>query len=237
MRIHRTIAVMAVLVLGVASCGGGEDEPAQPDATDAIPTAAETVTETVTEEVTETETGGETATGSPTDTARDSDGSEARSDQAQDLVVSPQEPITTAPSDPHDEGGRGVAEFRVGTTYDGSELPAALSLGYVPCESVLGSDGPGVLFEGLPEVMGQSDTGEAFIFTIEEERAEVAGDWPRHIEGNDDGELTFAFNAERPDCLAPVVFEDVDDDGQLDVDDAGAPTEPYGYGKVTWQGD
>lgn len=234
MRIRHAIAATGILALALASCGG-DDAPAEPTSADDEPTPAITVTETetATEEVTETETAVETETDRSGDTGEGA--VRPSSDPAQDLIVAPQEALTKTPSDPDDEGGRGLAEFSVGATYGGEELPTALTLGYVPCRSILGSDGPGVQFQGLPDAMGHSDTGEAFPHTIEEERADVAAPWPRRIEGNDDGELTFSFDSEQPDCLASVVFEDVDEDGQLDLDDAGHPIEPYGYGTVTWE--
>ena len=217
------VLVVTVVALLATACGG--DETPQPTTTDpGSETPTTTVTETATETVTETE-------------SREADGGEqAASDPAQDFVVSPQEPIVTSPSDPHDEGGEGVAQFTVAATYDG-EIPAGFTLGFVPCRSVLGSDGPGVAFHGLPDAMGHTDEDNAFVYTIEGESADPgpASSWPRFVAGDDDGELTFSLNAERPDCAAPIVWVDSDDDGELDLNDSGQPTERYGYGKVTWE--
>ncbi|MDX1657426.1 MAG: hypothetical protein R3343_01270 [Nitriliruptorales bacterium] len=240
--LRRSTPVIAATIVALlaTACSGG-DEAAQPDATDTgRETPTETVTATETETVTQTETETETATETETETATETGEAggdeQAASDPAQDFVVSPQEPITTSPSDPHDQGGDGVAQFTVAATYDG-EIPAGFTLGFVPCRSVLGSDGPGVAFQGLPEAMGHTDEDHAFVYSIEGERAEPgpASSWPRFVAGDDDGELTFSLNAERPDCAAPIVWVDSDDDGQLDLNDSGQPTERYGYGKVTWE--
>lgn len=49
------------------------------------------------------------------------------------------------------------------------------------------------------------------------------------------GEITFRLFSRAADCTVPVVFEDVDGDGQLDVSYDGRAAEPYNLGMASWE--
>ena len=248
-------AVVATLALATAGCASdGSDAPGQTIG-DTDPTPVPTVTETVTEEITETETetvtdtetvtetetvtDTETVTATETETAPPTDGdassgespaASGEGDTTQTFVVAPQEPYDLQP------GSEG--EFRVSTRYDNSgRMPDTIDVILVDCEAVQDAD-RGYRF------LDANEDGNADGMVGDEAGPRIAS-----INGEDYGSATpgqvydlrfregtarVMAGSDQPTCVHPVFFTDTDGDGALDVDADGAPTDPYGLGKVTW---
>lgn len=217
-------AVLGAVVLLGSACG--DDDAVGPGPTgEPTPAVTDTAAPTATASPTEppVTTAPPTATASPTPTGTGAPDA-ATDGTAQTFLVAPQEPREVSVG--------AQAEFSVGGTYSERDVPDRLWLGVVPCEdydldarAFTISDGTA---EGFDEAFGPR------IYDVNGERYENVDDiWPTevHVE---EGLLTFTVLSEQEACAIPTVFEDTNDNGELDVDDQGTPVEPYGIGMATW---
>ena len=147
----------------------------------------------------------------------------------QSWILAPQEALTPAPDE--------VADFTLTAQPDGEALPGSLMLALYDCR-VVDATGTDRTFNdnennGLADGFATTEQGVASIAVVngnDIEDTNVVQDVAPV-----DGEVTFRLASAGADCAVPVVWEDTSVNGQLDVDDAGQPTEPYNVGQVTWQ--
>lgn len=155
---------------------------------------------------------------------------------SRDLLVAPQQPVTTTPG--------GDAEFalagRLGEAESG--VPPLAGFGWLPCAVVDATASGPLTFpdtdhDGHADRMGGSDTGSARLDTVNGEPFEnVDDDWPTALHTRDrTPPLQLTMQASEPDCATVVLFLDEDDDEELDLDGDGVPTETYGVGEAVWE--
>lgn len=151
----------------------------------------------------------------------------------QDYTVAPQEPVTLQPGESYQMDGPGRENARFLDSVD---------LALFPCSNItkrrFGDAGSAYVYadaddDGRADGLGSTNTGNALIVGIEgnETRARVL----RDVGPEGTGDMRFRLGSEAPDCAAPVVFHDADDDGHLDVDDNGLPLEFHGHGRLEWR--
>lgn len=149
-----------------------------------------------------------------------------------DYVVAPQEPIALEP---------GKSYRMRGPTRDDTHFDEAVDLALFPCDNLdkvriegrsasrfADADG-----DGRADGLATTDTDSALIVGIEghETRARVL----RDVGPEGTGGMSFRLASEAVDCAIPVVFDDADGDGHLDVDANGLPLEFYGLGRMEWR--
>lgn len=153
----------------------------------------------------------------------------------QTYVVAPQEALTvTVP---------GSADFSVIGRYGQQPITEdTLDVALFPC-GVVDAVGSGTdTFtdddgDGFADGLASTDTGEAAITVLNDTDVED-GDVKYDVVVRD-GRITFRVaSGDGPDCTVPVVWNDENQNGQLDVggsDTGDVPVEPYGVGKVTFE--
>ncbi len=143
--------------------------------------------------------------------------------------VAPQEPVSHEPGVPH--------EFSVFARSDDQPFTGPVDIALFPCANVEATASP-VHFtdsdgDGIADGIGTSDTAAARIVRLNGVPTDTTV--VRDATPADDGILRFDLNSPAADCTVPVVFDDVDDDGQLTVDDNGHAGEPFGVGQIRWR--
>lgn len=155
-----------------------------------------------------------------------------RQSSQQTYLVAPQEPVQGAPP-----GER--VELEVLTRYDdvGGDVRQSLHLALFPCGSVTRGE-QAVSFadvdrDGLADAIASTDTGRAFIDTV---NGQPTTGEPRFVRNAPPQNGTIAFTVVSPaaDCTIAVVFDDRPPTDQLRVDARGLPANPFGYGSVSW---
>jgi hypothetical protein len=152
-----------------------------------------------------------------------------------DLLVAPQQPVTTAP----DSGAEVSLAGRLGGADGG--LPGVIGFGWTPCEEVDAVTSgpltfPDVDGDGHADRMGRSDAGSARLDTVNGEPYENVDDaWPTALHTRDGTPaLELVMRAAEPDCATVVLFLDDDGDEEFDLADDGTPTEDYGVTELAW---
>ena len=227
--IRRVLATTGVLGLLVTAGCGDEGSTSDEAAELSTPTEdgtspdgdGETPTDPAPATVTETGTDGDTVPATPP--------AGATSDPGMDFVVTPEPPVVRK------TGSK--AEFLTGSTTDEAELPRTLLAGYVPCEQAHFSTE--VVFaddddDGVVGHWGETTAGDA---TLEEinGKPHALDDQPGEVETSG-ADVSMVFSSGAPDCLVLVVFEDTSGDGELNLDGADVPVEPFGASKALWEG-
>ncbi|MCI2239831.1 cell wall-binding repeat-containing protein [Kineococcus sp. TRM81007] len=147
----------------------------------------------------------------------------------QSWLMSPQEPLTPPPG--------GVADFEVRPQPDGEALPLELHLALFDCRLTTAT-GPERSFtdadgDGHADGYATTEGGSAAIAVL---NGRDVPDADALVVGPDvDGVLTFRLASPGADCAVPVVFDDTDRDGWLDVDAHGQPRERYNVGLARWE--
>lgn len=224
-RVLATGGVLGLLfVAGCASDDGAElaspteANPVQDE--DEPPTDPPNTTTTETEDADEPEEEPDTASPSAPDTT---------SNPGMDFVVTPEPPLVRK------TGSK--AEFFTGSTIHEAELPRTLLAGYVPCEQVHFSTEVVFVDDDDDDVVGhwgETANGDA---TLEEVNGtpDALDDQPAEVETSG-ADVSMVFSSGAPDCLVPIVFEDTSGDGELNLDGANIPVEPFGASKAIWEG-
>lgn len=154
----------------------------------------------------------------------------------QTVQVSPMERITIDLSE-GDEHSRTFEAFnRTDTAADGIQQPHDVTL--FPCESIQEpTEGDFRLADangnGQADGIASTSTGAASIIAVNG-RAPESLTHERDVEPNADARIDVTVDSNAQDCAAVMVFQDVDNDSALNVDDEGYPTEPWGFGLVEW---
>jgi len=163
--------------------------------------------------------------------AAESCGDDGGDGTGQTFVVAPQQPRTGPPDS--------AFSFSVGGRYDGQSLTGdTIDLALFPCNEadVVGagadrfSDSDG---DGNADGLGGSNTGAAVYTTLN--GVDIEPDRILYDAVVSDGSVTWETHSDSSDCALQVAWQDVDDDGELDVDSEGSSTEPYGVGRGEWQ--
>lgn len=192
----RPFVVLTVTALAATACATGDEVGA--DAEEPVGTATPTPTRSPT---------AASVSPSPTSPAPET----VTVDQ--DIILAPQEPVEVSTGEPQ--------RFSV----LGDDLPPALDVALFPCEDVsFGGAGATFLVEdGAAVGIGDTDTGSARIVTVNGDAVEpttsVEAVDTTNEPGSADPALALEVAADAPDCAVPVVFDDADDDGELDVRD------------------
>lgn len=149
-----------------------------------------------------------------------------------DYVVAPQEPVTLDPGESYQMDGPSQHNARFLGSVDLALFPCD-NLDKVRIQGRSASRFADADGDGRADGLGTTDTGNALIVGIEghETRARVL----RDVGPEGTGGMRFRLASEAVDCAIPVVFDDADDDGHLDVDADGLPLEFYGLGQVEWR--
>lgn len=155
-----------------------------------------------------------------------------RAGEGQTYIVAPQEAIELDPGQSR--------EFEVIGRYDDEALTGPVTVALFPCQNVDNVPGQGTPQfadadnDGDADAIGWSDTGQALI--LEASNSAEAGPSRVHTEvtPEDDGFIHYTVHSEAVDCTVPVVFDDANEDGDLNVDAAGNPFEDYGVAHVSW---
>lgn len=219
--------MLATAALLTAGCGDPEvagDRETTGDATEAATEASPSpaaTSPTAVRPTGKTEPPTAPAEPSPTATMAPDGGDDGT---AQTFIVAPQEPRDVAV-------GR-EAEFSVGGTYDDREIPDRLWVGVVPCADHDLDAGTFTSSDATADGF-DADVGPRIHDVNGEQYENVDDIWPTEVHVQD-GVLTFTVLSDREACAIPTVFDDTNGNGELDVDPAGAPVEPYGVGKATW---
>ncbi len=149
----------------------------------------------------------------------------------QDYIVEPQEIITTAPGESR--------EFEVARTYDGADVAGAKDVALFPDESVLEPSDGEFRFadldgDGHADGIGTTNTGAATITTLNGTEVDTTHESDVEPGGAEAG-IQATLTSDALDAAAIVVFDDANDNGQLDVGDDGLPTEEWGFGLIRWE--
>ena len=215
----RYAAAVTLLVAFGSGCTGDDVEPDVEQ-----PTATATETAPTADEPADTEQ--PTATEAPTATEEPITTESPIQGTAQTFIVAPQEPLEVATGE--------AAEFSVGATYGDQPVPSELFLGVIPCDNYDFDTATFVDADDDSTVDGFDEDFGPRIGSVNGEPYENAEDvWPTQVQVQDD-ELTFTVTSSESACGIPVVFDDVDDSGELELDDQGRADEPYGVGQVTF---
>lgn len=152
------------------------------------------------------------------------------SDPQQDLVVAPQEVVSTSAGEP--------MEITVLQHRDGSPLDEPLDLTLFPCPWVGATDSP-VPFTDAND----DDIADGIASTIEHQAyiSEVNGEptGGRELYVDDattasDGILRFTVVAPSADCAVVAALDDTNDDRQLNLDNDDHADEPFGVTELHW---
>lgn len=150
--------------------------------------------------------------------------------EGQTFLVAPQQPLQGQPGDD--------LVFSVAARFDQQPFTGPVDVALFPCESadVVGAGADTFAdadADGVADALGQTDTGATEIVRINGEAVQGAPTVLRDLTP-DDNDLDIALRAQAADCTVTVVFQDTDGDGQLDLDAADVPSEPYGVGVASW---
>lgn len=141
-------------------------------------------------------------------------------------VVEPTRSVEASPGD--------SVDLTVRDRYDERPLQEPLDITLFPCGSVdraagtfIDADG-----DGYADDIAESETDAAHITdATEADRVE-----PRYAHNGRflHGAMSWTVHSDDADCTVTVVFDDIDDDDRLPVDDEGHPLEHHGMRQVTW---
>lgn len=148
----------------------------------------------------------------------------------QDFIVAPQQPIEVSPGDEY--------QFEVIGRYGDQAVSSPLDIALFPCESLQEPSDGDFRFadaddDNVADGLGSTTAGAAVISEVHDADiadTKVARDVSPDAEGHISA--TVASNAE--DCAVIVYFDDANDDGELNVDADGLPTEEWGIGVIEW---
>lgn len=144
----------------------------------------------------------------------------------QSWTLSPQQPAGT-------DAGKAL-DFRLSAP--GASLPDEVVIALFPCGNVEATgdrrfdDDDNDL---VADELGSTDTGFAAIAVVngnDISDTDVVGS-----ASPQDEEITFRLFSQEPDCTVPVVFKDIDGDGELDLSYDGRAAEPYNLGMASWE--
>lgn len=149
----------------------------------------------------------------------------------QDLLVEPQEAITTSPGESQ--------EFELVRTYDGGDVTTPTDVALFPCEEIREPTDGDFRFtddesDGNADGIESTDTDVATITAINgDDVQDVRG--ARDLEpGGTEAGIQVTVTADADDCAGVVFFEDTNDDSALNLGTDGLPTEPWGFGLIRW---
>lgn len=219
-------AVIGAVALLSASCGDGEDA-AQPDAgTSPAPIVTDSPAPATSPATSPAATPSPSPPASPTPTAAPTPAESPVDGTAQTFIVGPQEPIEVQVGE--------AGQFHVVGRFDGDELPERLFLGVIPCEN---HDIDAATFVDADDdavVDGFDDDFGPRIQDVNGEQFENVDDiWPVEVHVQD-GQLTFTVTSSVEACGVPVVFDDTNGNGELDLDEQDTAIEPYGVAEITF---
>lgn len=152
----------------------------------------------------------------------------------QTYLVAPQEPLRGTPR------GEQV-EFRVLSRYDdgGGGVHQSLHLALFPCGAVGTASLPATFTDadgdGLADAIGSTDTGAAYLSTVNGQPTTGEPRLARNAEPQADGTIAFTVVSPAADCTVAVVFDDRAPADQLRVDAQRLAANPYGIGVVSWE--
>jgi putative cell wall-binding protein len=148
----------------------------------------------------------------------------------QDFGVAPQEVVTREPGTTQD--------VTVLARYDNEPFTGPVDIALFPCAAVEATASPvhfaDVDGDRLADSIGHTDTDAARIVSVNGEPFDAT--ILRRAHPTEQGVLTFDVHSDAPDCAVPVVFDDTNANGFLDVDEAGHAMEPFGVAAVRWEG-
>jgi hypothetical protein len=157
---------------------------------------------------------------------------EPETDPRQDLVVAPQEVVTTAVGQP--------IEITVLQQRDGEPIEDPLDLALLPCSGATATTTPVVFSDadddGRADDLGSTASGQAYISEVNGEPTGGRQLYVDDAEPGPDDVLRFTVIAgPGADCAVIVVFDDLDSDRQLGLDEADRAGEPFGVTQVAWE--
>ena len=149
----------------------------------------------------------------------------------QDLVVEPQEIVTTSPGESQ--------EFETVRTYDGATVTAPKDVALLPDDAVNEPADGEFRFEdadgdGYADGIGTSDEGAATITALNNTDVEDATYHQGVEPGGTEAGIQATVTSDAVDAAALVVFDDANGNNELDVDADGLPTEEWGLGIIRW---
>lgn len=148
----------------------------------------------------------------------------------QSFIVAPQQPIEASPGDEQ--------LFEVIGRYDDQAVSGAVDVALFPCESLQEPSDGEFRFadeagDGVADGLGSTRTDAAVITAVNGE--DIADTKVvRDVSPDAEGDLRATVTSDADDCAVAVYFDDADDDGELDVDADGLPTEDWGIGVIEW---
>lgn len=149
-----------------------------------------------------------------------------------DYLVAPQEPVTLEPGESYEMDGPARHDAHFDEAVDLALFPCD-NLDKVRIEGRSASRFADADGDGRADGLGTTDTDHASIIGIEGHPTDTRV--LRDVGPEGAGGMRFTVASDAPDCAMPVVFDDADDDGHLDVDANGLPLEFYGLGKIEWR--
>lgn len=138
------------------------------------------------------------------------------------------------PTRPVDTTAGSSIDLTVRDRHDQRPVQDPLDVTLFPCANVdratdqfVDADG-----DGFADGIASTDQGNAII----ESASEASRVEPRYAHNARflHGTLSWRLHSDAPDCTVTIVFDDIDGDDQLPVDDQGHPLEHYGARQVTW---
>ncbi|MFP4514376.1 MAG: hypothetical protein ACLFRV_15655 [Acidimicrobiales bacterium] len=161
----------------------------------------------------------------------------------QDILVAPQEVVTTDVGEP--------VEISVPSRYDQEDFTGPVDVALFPCTHVPATDSP-VTFsdvngDGFADGIGSTVADQAYISRVNGEptggrELYVAGVRPPSqsmgtggVVGDDDTLRFDVIAGPNADCAVIAVFDNDDGDRQLRVDSQGRAIDPFGVTEVRWQ--
>ena len=161
--------------------------------------------------------------------AEDCHDGEGETDQT--YIVAPQEAIEADPGYEQD--------YSVSGRYDDQPFEGPIDIVLFPCGQVDNVEGSGdprfqdTNDDGMADGIESTDT-DAAVITYATGTDDPGQKGKRDANPDEDGTVDFGVASDAADCAVPTVFRDANNDSALNVDADGAPTEPYGVGKIRW---
>ena len=149
----------------------------------------------------------------------------------QDLLVEPQEIITTSPGENR--------EFEVARTYDGADVTTPTDVALFPCDAIREPTDGDFRFtdangDHLADGIESTETGAATITALNHTDVTDAA-YHRDVEpGGGEAGIQATVVADADDCAGVVFFQDTNDDSALNLGTDELPTEPWGFGLIQW---